>query len=357
MGTNAYSRAGVDTDQADRALARLLLEVSPTLAYGAESSVGVGHFAAVIRIGPVQLALTTDGVGTKLLIAELAERYDTVGIDCVAMNVNDLICVGATPAAMLDYIAVERSDPEIFAQIGRGLAEGAKQAGVSIVGGETALVPDMLRGVREGSGLDLVGMAVGIVPEDALLDGSAIAPGDAVIGVASSGVHSNGLSLARRVLLSKFRPGDYVEEFSTTAADELLRPTHIYVPQVNALAAAGVRPHAIAHITGDGLLNLRRVEAAVGFEITHLPDPPAVFELVERLGEISRGEMRTVFNMGIGLCVVVDDADSDKAIDALRATGLDAWRLGHAVEDPERRVRIPGEGLIGHSKHFAPEDA
>ncbi len=357
MGTNAYSRAGVDTDQADRALARLLLEVSPTLAYGAESTVGVGHFAAVVRIGPVQLALTTDGVGTKLLIAELAERYDTVGIDCVAMNVNDLICVGATPAAMLDYIAVERTDPEVFAQLGRGLAEGAKQAGVSIVGGETAQVPEMLRGVREGSGLDLVGMAVGIVPEDALLDGSTIAPGDAVIGVASSGVHSNGLSLARRVLLSKFRPGDYVEELGTTVVDELLRPTQIYVPQTVALAAAGVRPRAIAHITGDGLLNLRRVEAAVGFEITRLPDPPAVFELIERVGEIGRGEMRTVFNMGIGLCVVVADADADKAIDALRATGLEAWRLGHAVDDPERRVRISGEGLIGHSKHFTSEDA
>jgi phosphoribosylformylglycinamidine cyclo-ligase len=356
VGTQAYSRAGVDTDQADRALARLLLEVAPTLAYGAESSVGVGHFAAVVRIGPIQLALTTGGVGSKLLIAELAERYDTVGIDCVAMNVNDLICVGATPAAMLDYIAVEQTDPEIFAQLGRGLAEGAKLAGVSIVGGETALVPDMLRGVREGSGIDLVGMAVGIVPEGALLDGSAIEPGDAVIGLAASGVHSNGLTLARRALLGRLKVEDYLEDLGTTLGDELLKPTQIYVPQVQALATAGIQPHAIAHITGDGLLNLRRVEAPAGFELTRLPEPPPIFGLIEKYGEVRRAEMRTVFNMGVGLCVVVASEDADRAVAAIRETGLEAWHMGHTFEDPQRRVRIPGEGLVGLSKHFGPEE-
>ncbi len=307
----------------------------------------------MIRVGPLHLALTTDGVGTKLLIAELAGRYDTVGIDCVAMNVNDLICVGATPLTMLDYIAVEEADPDVFAQLGRGLAEGAKQADVSIVGGETAQVPDMLKGTAPGRGLDLVGMAVGVVPDGALIDGSAVKPGDAVIGVASGGIHSNGLTLARRVLLHRFKLDAYVPDLETTLADELLRPTRIYVPQAKAIADAGIRVRAMAHITGDGLLNLRRVEAPVGFELFDLPEPPAIFQLIESYGEIPRAEMRVVYNMGIGLTVTVAESDVPATLEAIRATGVEAWHIGTTVDDPERRVRIPDEGLVGTSKSFA----
>ena len=355
MASGEYARSGVDTEQADRALAALLRELARTQKYGAASELDVGHYAAVVRVGPVQLALTTDGVGTKLLIAEMAGRYDTVGIDCVAMNVNDLICVGATPAAMLDYIAVERADADVFAQLGRGLAEGAKQAGVSIVGGETAQVPDMLRGVTEGKGLDLVGMAIGVIPDGQLIDGTALSPGDVLLGVASSGIHSNGLSLARRTLLPRLELEGHVAELGCALGDELLRPTAIYVPQVKALRAAGIRPHAIAHITGDGLLNLTRLPAPVGFELTELPEPPAIFRLIEELGEIERAEMRTVFNMGVGLCIAVDASDAAKGLDALRSTGLEAWQIGVAVQDPERRVRIRDEQLVGSEKRFAPE--
>ena len=356
MGTRHYARGGVDTDLADRALARLLLELAPTQAYGPPMDVGVGHFAAVIQVGPLRLALTTDGVGTKLLLAQLAGRYDSVGIDCVAMNVNDLICVGATPVAMLDYIAIETADPDVFAEIGRGLAEGARQAGISIVGGETAQVPDMLKGAVEGRAIDLVGMALGVVPEGKLIDGSAIQPRDAVIGIASSGVHSNGYTLARQVLLQRFKLDGYVEELGTTVVEELLRPTTIYVPQVKALSEAGIRPRALAHITGDGLLNLRRVEAPVGFEITDLPEPPPIFRLVERFGEVERSEMRTVFNMGIGFCVVVAETDAEKTLDVIKSTGLEAWRIGHALADPDRRVWLRSEGLVGRSKHFTRDD-
>ena len=347
MGVNHYAKSGVDTDEADRALARLLHEIAPTQAFGAQSEVGIGHFAAVVRVGPLQLALTTDGVGTKLLLAQLADRYDTVGIDCVAMNVNDLICVGAKPVAMLDYMAVESADPEVFGAIGKSLAEGARQAGISIVGGETAQVRDMVRGAVKGKGIDLVGMALGVVPEGGLIDGSAIEPGDAVIGLASNGLHCNGYALARSVLLTRLKPEDYLE---------LLRPVTIYVPQVDALADASIRMRALAHITGDGLLNLRRVEAPVGFEITDLREPPAIFALIERLGEIERGEMRTVFNMGIGFAVVVSEAEADKTVEIIRATGVDAWRIGRTVADPERRVRIRDERLVGISKHFLPEE-
>lgn len=356
MAGSEYARSGVDTDQADHALSRLLLEIAPTLAFGAPSELGFGHFAAVIRAGPLRIALTTDGVGTKLMIAELAGRYDTIGIDCVAMNVNDLICVGATPLAMLDYIAIERADPDVFEQIGRGLAEGAKQAGVSIVGGEVAQVPEMLRGAVPDHGLDLVGMAIGLVPDGDLLDGSAIEPGDVVLGVASNGVHSNGLSLARRILLRQFKLDDFVETLGTALGDELLRPTRIYVDQVQALAAAGIRARGIAHITGDGLLNLRRVEAPVGFEITDLPEAPPIFQLIRQLGDVPLAEMRTVFNMGIGLTVVVREDDVDRALSALHGSGVEAWRIGRAVDDPERRVRIPAEDLVGQSRRFVPQE-
>jgi phosphoribosylformylglycinamidine cyclo-ligase len=355
VSTDHYARSGVDTGAVERSLSRLVLELAPTQAFGARSEVGVGHFAAVIRVGPLRIALTTDGVGTKLLVAQLAGRYDTVGIDCVGMNVNDLLCVGARPVSMLDYIAVEDADPEIFAQIGRGLAEGARQAGVSIVGGETALIREMLRGAVPGRALDLVGMAIGVVEDGELLDGSAVQPGDAVIGVASNGLHSNGYSLARKALMHRFRLDEHVPELGSTLADELLRPVTIYVPHVRALRDEGVRIHAIAHITGDGLLNIRRVEAPVGFELSELPEPPAIFELIERLGDVDRAEMRAVFNMGIGLAVTVPDTERERALKVLRATGVDAWTIGRAVADPQRRVRIPAEGLVGHSRQFVRE--
>ena len=350
-----YARSGVDTSEADRALARLLLEIAPTAALGAASEIGISHFAAVIRVGPLHLALTTDGVGSKLLVAQALGRYDTVGIDCVAMNVNDLLCVGAKPLAMLDYIAVERCDPDVFGQIGRGLCEGARQAGIAIVGGETAQIPEMLRGVREGSGLDLAGMALGIVPDGALVDGSKVQPGDALVGVASSGVHSNGLSLARAVLSRKFRWDEFIAELGTTVGDALLRPTLIYVPQVEALAKAGIAPRALAHITGDGFLNIRRVEAPVGFELDFLPPVPPIMRLIAKAGEIEAAELYTVFNMGVGFTAVVAEGEVERTLAALRATGLEAWRLGRAVADPERKLRILPERLVGRSKHFVRE--
>jgi phosphoribosylformylglycinamidine cyclo-ligase len=350
-----YARSGVDTTEADRALARLLLEIAPTAAFGAASELGIGHFAAVIRVGPLHLALTTDGVGSKLLVAQAIGKYDTVGIDCVAMNVNDLLCVGAKPLAMLDYIAVERADPEVFGQIGRGLCEGARQAGIAIVGGETAQIPEMLRGAREGTGLDLAGMALGIVPDGGLIDGSKVQPGDALVGIASSGVHSNGLSLARAVLSRKFRLDERVSELGTTVGEALLTPTRIYVPQVEALAKAGVTPRALAHITGDGFLNIRRVEAPVGFEIDSLPPVPPVMQLIARMGELDAAELYTVFNMGVGFTATVAPADVERTIAAVRATGLEAWRIGRAVADPERKVRILPERLVGRSKNFVRE--
>ena len=234
---------------------------------------GSGHYANVLALDDRRgLALSTDGVGTKLLVAEALGRFDTVGIDCMAMNVNDVVCVGAEPIALLDYIAVVEADPAVLAAVAEGLRRGAEDAGVEIPGGELAVVPEMVKG------LDLVGACVGTVDLDAIVTGSAIEPGDAVIGLPASGVHSNGLTLARRALPDlDERPA---ELGGASVGETLLEPTVIYVRAVLELLRSDVDVRGLAHITGDGLLNLLRLEAEVGYRISApLPRQP-VFDLI-----------------------------------------------------------------------------
>src|SRR6185503_11540565 len=255
-------------------LQALLRWVRPTFDYaaGARPTLDIGYFANVVPVGPnLGVAISTDGVGTKLLVAEEADRLDTVGIDCVAMNVNDVLCVGARPIALVDYIALEEASPARLDALGKGLAKGCELAGVSCPGGELAQVREMLRGTRPGNAVDLVGTAIGVVALDRVLDGSAVQAGDVLIGLESNGLHSNGFTLARRVLLDHagLKLDANVSELGTTLADELLRPTHIYVKPVLALLDAGIAVRALAHITGDGLFNLVRTAKAVGFDIEH----------------------------------------------------------------------------------------
>src|SRR5579884_2170844 len=281
-----YAGAGVDTTAAGHALAGLLRWVAET-GSNRPGSIRLpnGYFAAVLAISPnLGLAISTDGVGTKLLVAEQLQKYDTVGIDCVAMNVNDVLCVGAEPVALVDYLAVEGADAQLLEAVGRGLHEGARQARVTIPGGELAIVPELIRGQGHGPAFDLVGTAVGTVALDRLLDGSTIADGDVVVGLASSGIHSNGLTLARRVLVGDDprRLAEYVPELGRTLGEELLEPTRIYVQPVLAMLRADLPLRALAHITGDGLLNLTRVAAPVSFVLDHLPeDIPAIFRLIQ----------------------------------------------------------------------------
>jgi phosphoribosylformylglycinamidine cyclo-ligase len=222
----------------EAALAGLLRWVGRTLAFGRHrSALDFGYFASVLDLGHgLGLALSTDGVGSKLLVAQMLDKYDTIGIDCVAMNVNDVLCVGAEPLCMLDYIAVQEADPDLLEQIGRGLYEGARQANICIPGGEIAQVREMIRGEREGRGFDLAGACVGLVPMDRILVGQAIQAGDAVIGVRSSGIHSNGLTLAREVFFkrAKVKPDTYMGELGRTIGEELLVPTRIYVRRSSA---------------------------------------------------------------------------------------------------------------------------
>lgn len=346
-----YREAGVDTDEADAGLSKLTRRViqtwPPDGAMGAVK-LDIGYFANVVDIGGLGIAITTDGVGSKAMIASLLGKYDTIGIDCVAMNVNDLICVGARPVSMVDYIAVEQIDADILDAISVGLCAGAKTAGVSISGGETA----QLKGII--TGFDLAGTAVGYVPLDRILVGQNIQDGDILIGVESNGIHSNGMSLARRVFLEKngFKLSHKFDDLPHDLGSELLRPTHIYVTEALELLRSVKSLKALAHITSDGFLNLTRVKSDVGYIIESLPPVPPIFSIIKSIGGVDDTEMYSVFNMGIGLCAVVAQSDADTAIAILSSGGMPAHRIGYAVADPARRVTLVERALVGQDKHF-----
>jgi phosphoribosylformylglycinamidine cyclo-ligase len=344
--TDAYARSGVDQHAADRAVAALV-GVLRTIDPGrpSRSVLGSGHYAAVLEVAPnLGIAVGTDGVGSKLILAEQAGRFDTVGIDCVAMNANDVVCVGAEPFALLDYIAVERADADVLAAIGEGLKAGAEQAGVEIPGGEVAVLPELIRGHPSPRGFDLVGACFGTVELDAVVSGAKVRPGDAVIGIPSSGVHSNGLTLARRALPSlDERPA---ELGGATVGETLLEPTVIYVRAVTELLRSGADVRGLAHITSGGLLNLLRLDAAVGYDIdTPLPRLP-VFELIAGRSRASEAELLEVFNMGCGFCVVVPDDQTDVAVELLDSHHGGTAVIGH-VTDEASVVRLPG--LVGRA--------
>jgi phosphoribosylformylglycinamidine cyclo-ligase len=326
MSDDAYAKAGVSQGDADAAVAALVSSLAASAPAESRQALASGHYANVVRIDDrTGIALSTDGVGTKLVLAEQLGRWDTVGIDCVAMNVNDVVCVGAEPLAMVDYLAVDRADPETAGAIGVGLARGADLAGVEIVGGELAQLGELIRG------LDLAGACFGTVSLDALVTGAAIEPGDTVIGLPSSGLHSNGYTLARSVL--EDIPLDD-ERLGRPLGDVLLEPTEIYVKPIVELLRSDVDVRGLAHITSGGLNNLLRLEAEVAYEIDDpLPVPP-IFELIQELGEVSDEEMHEVFNMGCGFCVVVAEPDESAAVESLATHYPSAKRVGHAAEGP-----------------------
>jgi phosphoribosylformylglycinamidine cyclo-ligase len=329
---DAYERAGVSQRAADAAVAALL-ESLRGIDPGRPSrqALAAGHYASVIRLDEtIGIALSTDGVGTKLVVAEHLGRWDTVGIDCVAMNANDLICVGAEPLAMLDYVAVPEADPAVMRELGRGLRRGAELAGIEIPGGELAQIGEIVRG------LDLVGACFGTVDLDSIVTGAGIEPRDPVLGLPSSGLHSNGYTLARRAL-ADVPMAD--ETFGRPLGDVMLEPTEIYVAAVVELMRSAVDVRGLAHITSGGLANLLRLEAKVGYEIDDpLPAPP-IFSLIQERGSVSDTEMYEVFNMGCGFCCVVAARDEDAALELLRRHYPDAKRIGFATADAGRLNR------------------
>jgi phosphoribosylformylglycinamidine cyclo-ligase len=348
---SAYAGAGVDAGLAGEAV-RGLVEVLDSIDPGRPrlSVVDSGQYAAVLRLGPdLGLALSTDSVGSKVIVAEQTGRFDTIGIDCIAMNVNDLVCVGARPLALLDYIAVERADPAMLREIAVGLKVGAEEAGIEIPGGEVCQVPELLRGHPSPTGFDLVGSCVGTVALDAIVTGAQCAPGDALIGLPSTGLHSNGYTLARRALLSDggLQLGDAPPELGgATIGDALIEPTAIYVRAALALLESDVPVHGLAHITGDGVLNLLRMDAPVGYRIDEPLPVPALFDLVARLGAVDAAEMWEVFNMGCGFVAIVPESSADEATALLRERHPGAARIG-TVTDEAGKVSLPGLGLAG----------
>jgi len=289
-----YAKAGVDIKLEERAIKSLTKEIK-FKRKGFGEPILVNHFASVISLGEFCIAITTDGVGSKILIAEAIGKFDTIGIDCVAMNVNDLIAIGAEPIAMVDYIAAKKPDEKIMKEIGKGLNVGCELANMSLVGGETATLPDLVKGY------DLSGTAIGIVKKDEIITGEKIVEGDVIYGLPSSGIHCNGLTLARKVIESC--GFSYTDEFEKgkSIGMELLTPTRIYADILRVLK---FDIHGLAHITGGGLLNLKRLKK-MKFCITDPLPPHKIFSFIQELGNIDDDEMYRTFNMGMGFAIIL----------------------------------------------------
>ena len=296
-----YKKAGVDISEikkSQRAIGKLI-ESTHNLQKMAKMTHGFGHYAGIVEIpGGKLLATHTDGVGTKVIISNMLKKYDTIGIDCIAMNVNDIICIGATPISFVDYIAANKNDQKIFKQIVSGLVKGAKISAMPIVGGETAIMPDLISG--KGFGFDLAGMVVGILSKKEMVLGDKIKTNDVIIGIQSSGLHSNGYSLARKALLSKYSIKDNIKGVGNLG-NSLLRPTEIYVkPVLETLKKCKI--NGLAHITGGSFTKLLRLKQ-IGYHLDSMPKTPALMQLIENTG-VKNEEMYKTFNMGIGFCII-----------------------------------------------------
>ena len=335
--SDSYKAAGVDVTAGYRAVDLMKKHVARTKTDGAISSIGgFGGLFQPNLTGMEQPILVsgTDGVGTKLKIAFLLDKHDTIGIDCVAMCVNDVICVGAKPLFFLDYIAVGKNYPEKVAEIVSGIAEGCVQSGCALIGGETAEMP----GFYPVDEYDVAGFSVGLVDRKKMIDGTQMKAGDAIVGIRSSGVHSNGFSLVRKIFnIDESSARRYVPEFGKTLGEELLTPTKIYVKAVESLLSA-CPVKAISHITGGGFYeNIPRMMTdglTAKIEKAAVPVLP-VFEVMAKTGNIPERDMFNTFNMGDGMCVAVDKNDVHKAVAAIEAAGEKAVVLGEIVSGDE----------------------
>ena len=335
--SDSYKAAGVDVTAGYRAVDLMKKHVARTKTDGAISSIGgFGGLFQPNLTGMEQPILVsgTDGVGTKLKIAFLLDKHDTIGIDCVAMCVNDVICVGAKPLFFLDYIAVGKNYPEKVAEIVSGIAEGCVQSGCALIGGETAEMP----GFYPVDEYDVSGFSVGLVDRKKMIDGTQMKAGDAIVGIRSSGVHSNGFSLVRKIFnIDESSARRYVPEFGKTLGEELLTPTKIYVKAVESLLSA-CPVKAISHITGGGFYeNIPRMMTdglTAKIEKAAVPVLP-VFEVMAKTGNIPERDMFNTFNMGVGMCVAVDKNDVHKAVAAIEAAGEKAVVLGEIVSGDE----------------------
>ena len=338
-----YKNAGVDIEAGYQSVELMKKYVKETMR--PEVLGGLGGFSGAFSLSAIKnmekptLVSGTDGVGTKLKLAFIMDKHDTVGIDCVAMCVNDIACAGGEPLFFLDYIACGKNYPEKIATIVKGVADCCKQAGAALIGGETAEMP----GFYPMDEYDLAGFAVGVVDEKDLITGESIKPGDTLIGIASSGVHSNGFSLVRRIFdMTAESLNTYYDELGTTLGEALLAPTKIYVKALKSVKDAGVTIKGCSHITGGGFYEniprmlpegVRAVVKKDSYEV------PPIFELMRRTGNLEEKMMYNTYNMGLGMVLAIDPADVDKTIAALEAAGEKAYVVGH-VEQGEKGVTV-----------------
>nr|MDO8135156.1 phosphoribosylformylglycinamidine cyclo-ligase [Candidatus Njordarchaeum guaymaensis] len=343
-----YAKAGVDVERGQKSVSEIWRLISQTFKFRKGKSGQPldlkGHYAGLIDIGAGDklLALHADNVGTKVIVAQLLEKYNTVGIDLVAMNVNDLVCVGAEPIALVDYLTVEKYDQDLIREITEGIVEGARRASIAVVGGETASVPDIVHGTRDGLGFDLAGTSIGLVDRNSVITGDKMKPGDAVVGLESSGIHSNGLTLARKILLdtSKLNVHDNLPGTDLKVGEELLTPTKIYSPEVLETIKE-TEIHGLAHITGGAFSKLRRIAqyAHVGFKLEKMPKPPYIFEAIAKLGSVSEEEMYRTFNMGIGFCIVTPRNQVEEVSATCERHGTRTITVGEVVKNEAITVR------------------
>lgn len=327
MEKMTYAESGVDIFKEEKAIKGILSSIK-FKREGLGKPLG-GHYAGMIDFGEYALVLCTDGVGSKVLIAQALKKWDTVGIDCIAMNVNDAICVGAEPLAFVDYLAIDDPKPEITKEIGKGLEIGAKLSNISIISGETASLPELI------NGFDLAGTCLAYVKKNRIVLGEKIVPGDIIIGLSSSGIHSNGYSLARKVIKNanfsyndKFPDGLYPGK---TIGEILLTPTQIYVKEIVELLKK-VNVHGVAHITGSGLHKLKRLNNFVKFVIDDPFEPQPVFKFIQKYGNIEDKEMYQTYNMGMGLAVIVSKEDVDETIKILKKHSKSEVRIVGRIE-------------------------
>ncbi len=330
-----YKKAGVDIEAGYKSVELMKKYVKETMR--PEVLGGLGGFSGAFSLAAIKdmekptLVSGTDGVGTKLKLAFIMDQHDTVGIDCVAMCVNDIACAGGEPLFFLDYIACGKNYPEKIATIVKGVAEGCKQAGAALIGGETAEMP----GFYPEDEYDLAGFAVGVVDEKKLITGQNIKAGDVLIGIASSGIHSNGFSLVRKVFsMSKESLSVHCDELGKTLGEALIAPTKIYVKALKSVKDSGVIIKGCSHITGGGFYeNIPRMlpDGILAKVEKNSYEVPAIFKMLQRTGSIEEQMMYNTYNMGIGMVLAVDKADADKTMSALAAAGESAYIIGEAV--------------------------
>ncbi|MGN0168781.1 MAG: phosphoribosylformylglycinamidine cyclo-ligase [Acetatifactor sp.] len=338
-----YKNAGVDIEAGYKSVELMKQYVKGTMR--PEVMGGLGGFSGAFSMNAIKnmenpvLLSGTDGCGTKVKLAFLLDKHDTIGIDCVAMCVNDVACAGGEPLFFLDYIACGKNYPEKIATIVKGVAEGCKQAGAALIGGETAEHP----GLMPEDEYDLAGFAVGVVDEKDLITGEHIKPGDTLIGIASSGVHSNGFSLVRKVFeMTKESLNTYYDELGTTLGEALIAPTKIYVKALKAIKDAGVTVKGCSHITGGGFYeNIPRMlpDGINAVVEKNSYDIPPIFKLLQKTGNIEEKMMYNTYNMGLGMVLAVDSADVDKTLAAIRAAGETPFVVGHC-EAGEKGVTL-----------------